>query len=296
MELRQLEYFTAVAAELNFSRAAERIHVVQSALSAAVAKLEKELGVELFDRTKRQIALTAAGEAFLDHAREVIHASRRAQASMDDFRGQLTGSVTVGTLMSWGALNLPVALEDFHRRHRLVTVHLRQSLTGSTGHLAAIADGQMDLALVSIPVSPSPRIALTELTREPMVLLCAPDHRLAGRNRVQIADLAVENVIRFPPGWGIRKSLDAALAAAGIHPVATYEVADYAIAAELIRHRLATAVLPASVANRFPDLFAIPVNPAMTWTLFMATTASQYTTPAASTLALTLRNHIEGSQ
>ena len=73
VELRHLEYFVAVAAELNFSRAAERIHVVQSALSASVGKLEKELGVELFDRSKRQITLTAAGEAFLTHAREVLH-------------------------------------------------------------------------------------------------------------------------------------------------------------------------------------------------------------------------------
>ena len=107
MELRHLEYFIAVAAELSFSRAAERIHVVQSALSVAVAKLEKELGVALFDRTRRQIALTATGEVFLEHAREVIHAAHRAQSSVADYRDQLTGSVTLGTLMSWGALNLP---------------------------------------------------------------------------------------------------------------------------------------------------------------------------------------------
>jgi DNA-binding transcriptional LysR family regulator len=96
MELRQLEYFTAVAAGLNFSRAAQRIHVVQSALSAAVAKLEKELGVALFDRSKRQIVLTAAGEVFLDHARAAIHAARRAQSSVEDYRAQLTGTVTLG--------------------------------------------------------------------------------------------------------------------------------------------------------------------------------------------------------
>ena len=75
VELRHLEYFVAVAAELNFSRAAKRIHVVQSALSASVSRLEKELGVELFDRSKRQITLTAAGEVFLEHAREVLHPS-----------------------------------------------------------------------------------------------------------------------------------------------------------------------------------------------------------------------------
>jgi len=97
-----LEYFIAVAAELNFSRAAERIHVVQSALSAAVGRLEKELGVELFDRTKRQIALTPAGEVFLDHAREVKLAARRAQSSTEEYRGQLMRTVALGALMTWG--------------------------------------------------------------------------------------------------------------------------------------------------------------------------------------------------
>jgi DNA-binding transcriptional LysR family regulator len=81
MELRQLEYFVAVAADLNFSRAAERIHVVQSALSASVSRLEKELGVELFGRSKRQIALTAGGEIFLRHARNVIHTASPGRVS-----------------------------------------------------------------------------------------------------------------------------------------------------------------------------------------------------------------------
>jgi len=88
MELRHLEYFVAVAAELNFSRAAQHIHVVQSALSAAVSRLEEEVGVELFDRSRRPV------EAFPD---------------------QLTGTVTLGTLMSSGTLDLPGALEEFRR-------------------------------------------------------------------------------------------------------------------------------------------------------------------------------------
>ena len=150
VELRHLEYFVAVAAELNFSRAALPIHVVQSALSASISRLEKELGVELFDRSKRQITLTAPGEVFLEHAREVIHTAHRARTSVDAFRNQLAGTVTLGTLMSWGALNLPAALEEFRGANPMVTVRLRQSITGSAGHLTAIADGQMDLALVSI--------------------------------------------------------------------------------------------------------------------------------------------------
>jgi DNA-binding transcriptional LysR family regulator len=295
VELRHLEYFVAVAAELNFSRAAQRIHVVQSALSASVGRLEKELGVELFDRSKRQIALTAAGEAFLEHAREVIHTARRARTSVDAFRDQLTGTVTLGTLMSWGTLNLPAALQEFRRSNPLITVRLRQSLTGSTGHLTAIADGQMDLALVSITSPGSQLVALRELMREPMVFVCESSHPLADRRRVELIDLAGHDFIDFPPGWGIRQRLDASFAAAGVHSVSAYEVADYAITAELIRHRLATTILPASVASRFPDLRTVPLHPPITWTLSIASAASQNADLAVNALIDTLVRHVDQS-
>jgi DNA-binding transcriptional LysR family regulator len=295
VELRHLDYFVAVAAELNFSRAAQRIHVVQSALSAAVSRLEKELDVELFDRSKRQIALTLAGEVFLQHAREVIHTAHRARTSVDAFREQLTGTVTLGTLMSWGTLNLPAALEEFRRSNPLLTVRLRQSLTGSAGHLTAIVDGQMDLALVSITSTESQLVALRELMREPMVFVCESSHPLADRARVQLTDFAGHDFINFPLGWGIRQRLDAGFAAAGVHPINAYEVADYAITAELIRHRLATTILPTSVANRFPDLRAVPLHPSITWTLSIAYAASQQASPAINALIDTLIRHVDQS-
>ena len=292
VELRHLEYFVAVAAELNFSRAAQRIHVVQSALSASVSRLERELGVELFDRSKRQITLTAAGEVFLEHAREVIHTAHRARTSVDAFRDQLTGTVTLGTLMSWGTLNLPAALEEFRGANPMVAVRLRQSITGSAGHLTAIADGQMDLALVSITAPGSPLVTLRELMREPMVFVCEASHPLANRRRVELADLAGHDFIQFPPGWGIRRRLDEGFAAAGVQPVSAYEVADYAITAELIRHRLATTILPASVASRFPDLHTVPLRPTMTWTLSIASAASQDANRTINALVDTLVCHV----
>jgi DNA-binding transcriptional LysR family regulator len=292
VELRHLEYFVAVGAELNFSRAAQRIHVVQSALAASVGRLEKELGVELFDRSKRQIALTAAGEVFFQHAREVMHTAHRARTSVDAFRDQLTGTVTLGTLMSWGTLNLPAALEEFRGSNPLVTVRLQQSLTGSAGHLTAIADGQMDLALVSITSPGSQLVALRELMREPMVFVCESTHPLADRRKVELADLAGHDFIHFPPGWGIRRRLDAGFAAAGVHPISAHEVADYAIAAELIRHRLASAILPASAANRFPDLRTVRLHPSITWTLSIAYAASQHASPAINALIDTLIGHV----
>src|SRR6202012_5114049 len=150
---------------------------------------------------------TAPGETFLQHARGVIQTAQMAQSSVEGYRDQLTGTVTVGTLMSWGTLNLAAALEEFRRLNPLVTVHLRQSLTGSAGHLDAIANGQMDLALVSIPSSPSPLVVLQRLTQEPMVFVCESTHPVAHRRRVQTVDLDKEDFINFPPGWGIRQRL-----------------------------------------------------------------------------------------
>jgi DNA-binding transcriptional LysR family regulator len=293
MELRQLEYFVAVAAELNFSRAAQQIHVVQSALSVSVGRLEKELGIELFDRSKRQIALTAAGEAFLQHARDVIRTAQTARSSVEDYREQLTGTVTLGTLMSWGSLNLPAVLQEFRRLNPLVTVRLRQSLTGSAGHLDAIANGKMDLALVSLASSPSRFVTFRELTEEPMVFVCESTHPLADRRQVRLPDLAGLDFIHFPSGWGIRRRLDEGFAAAGVQPINAYEVADYAIAAELIRHRLAATVLPISAARRFPDLRTVPLHPTLTWTLSLVSAAPQPASRATRALVDAIFHHVE---
>ena len=100
-------------------------------------------------------------------------------------------------------------------------------------------------------------VALRELMREPMVFVCESSHPLADRKAVRLTDLAGHDFINFPLGWGIRQRLDTGFAAADAHPVSAYEVADYAIAAGLIRRRLATTILPTSVAGRFPDLCTV---------------------------------------
>jgi DNA-binding transcriptional LysR family regulator len=284
MELRHLEYFVAVAAEQNFSRAAERVHVVQSALSAAVNRLEKDLGLTLFDRTRRPIELTAAGTLFLVHAKEVLDAAQRAEHWVHEFRDRLAGTVSLGTLMSWGTIDLPVALADFRARHPLVTVRLEQATAGSVGHLAAIADGRLDLALVSLAEPAAASVRVRELTSEPVVFLCDRDHRLADHPVVRMADLSGEDIIRFPEGWGIRERLDEAFAASAAQPVTAYQVADYTIAAELVRHRLAATIVPASAADRFPDLTTVGLDPPIPWTVYLASATQPSSKPAVAEL------------
>ena len=291
MEIRQLEYFVAVAEELNFSRGAARVHVVQSAVSTAIAKLERELGIELFDRSKLPITLTAAGTTFLSEARVILNAARHARQSVTQFHGQLSGTVDIGTLQSSGPIDLPAVLGRFHRAHPLVSVRLRQSAGGSTGHLAAIANGALELALIALPDKPPTGVTTRVLTGEPLQFLCRPDHSLADRKRIAIADLAGETFISFTAGWGIRRLTDRAFAEAGLDPASPYEVCDYETAAGLVRHRMGTALLPATKAARFSDLRAIPLAPAVIWNLLLATPPPDRLSAAAAALAQALIEH-----
>jgi DNA-binding transcriptional LysR family regulator len=296
MEFRQLEYFIAVASEMNFSRAAQRVHVVQSALSTSVAKLERELGVELFDRSKQQIRMTPAGELFREHARHVIHTARLAKDSMSDYRGELSGTVELGSLIAFGALDVPRVLGEFHRNYPFVRIRLRQSQTGSMAYLSAIADGSLDLALVSAPDRFPARIEMRLLSEEPMMYVCRPDHHLAQRDNVDVTDLAEEDLIGFPTEFGLRRLIEDAFAAAGIASKTPYEVAaDYSIAAGLVRHGLGTIFMPASEAGHFPDLRAVAVRPALTWTIYLASAGHAAVGPASAKLAELLLGEAVGT-
>jgi DNA-binding transcriptional LysR family regulator len=277
-----LEYFVAVARERSFSRGAQRVHVAQSAVSTAVAKLERELGVTLFDRSRVQIALTPAGETFLTEAGATLQAAHRAKESVADLRGRLSGTVDLGTLMSSGPIDIPAALGRFHRAHPLVSVRLRQNTAGTAGHLAAVAEGSLDLALVSVTGRAPSNVSLRQLANEPMVFLCRRDHPLAQRRQVRVADLGDEVFVRFAEGWGIRQSTDRAFAAHGVHPDSPYEVADYGTAAGLVRHHLGTVLMSSTAALRYTDLQAIPVVPSLHWTLSLAVTDR----PSAAAAAL----------
>ncbi|MGV0743351.1 LysR family transcriptional regulator [Mycolicibacterium sp. XJ870] len=284
MELRQLEYFIAVADELSFTRAAHRVHVVQSALSTSVKKLEDELEVDLFDRSRQRIRLTPAGERFRDHARQVMHSARLATDALGEYRGFLSGTVDFGSLVTFGALDVTGVLGRFHRDHPHVRLRVRLSQAGSSAYLTEIAGGTLDLALISAPDRFPSGVDMRELAAEPMVFACRGDHRLAAHRRVQIGELAAEDLIGFPVGFGIRKLIDEAFASEGVLARTPYEMpSDYTVAAALISNGLGTAVMPASEAARFPELTAVQLATPIIWRIYLAQPATP--NPAAATLA-----------
>jgi DNA-binding transcriptional LysR family regulator len=286
VELRQLEYFIAVASEMNFSRAAQRVHVVQSALSTSVSKLEKELGVELFDRSRQQIRITPAGELFREHAREVIQTARVARDSVSEYRGALSGTVELGSLISFGAVDVPKVLGEFHRNYPFVRIRLRHTSSGSMKYLSSIADGSLDLAFISAPDRFPTNVEMRLLSREPMLFVCRPDHPLAQRDRVGIAELVAEDLIGLPSEFGLQRIVEDAFATAGLTPHIPYEaIVDYRVSANLVRHGLGTMFMPASDASRFTDLRAVPLRPAVDWRIYLAMAANGQLAPASAKLA-----------
>ncbi|HEV3291126.1 MAG TPA: LysR family transcriptional regulator [Streptosporangiaceae bacterium] len=246
MELRHLQYFVAVAEELSFTRASARLHVVQSGVSSAIQGLERELGVMLFDRDRHRVSLTDAGQALLPEARATLAAAQAAQDAVALARGGLRGTLTIGTMLSTGEVDLPVLLGRFHRAHPGVAVRLRLAAGGSAELAREVAGGGLDLALLSPPGQPPAGLILHELSVEPLLIVCRPEHPIANGPEPSLGRLADEPFIDFPPGWGNRAVVDRTFAAAGLDRQVLFEAADFATAFGLIRHGLGVAFIPAS--------------------------------------------------
>src|ERR1700742_520587 len=266
MKLHQLEYFVAVAEELSFTRGARRAHVVQSAVSAAITRLERELNAPLFERTRRRVILTDAGTALLPEARATLAAAQGARDALAAVRGRLGGTVSLGIMLSNGPVDLAAVLGGFHAAHPDVVVHARQAAEGTAAHLRDLRDGALDVALVALAGPPAAGIVARPIASEYLVLLVAPDGPLAGQASVDLAEVAAEPFIESPPGWGTRAVADRAFAARGLQRTVRFEVTDYQTMVAMVRGGLGVAFLPASSARQFTGVLALPVTGAdLTW-------------------------------
>ncbi|MFZ0214990.1 MAG: LysR family transcriptional regulator [Candidatus Dormiibacterota bacterium] len=297
MELRQLTCFVAVAEERSFTRAADRLHLVQSAVSAIIKSLEREAGARLLDRTSKHVALTDAGAALLPRARATLDAARSAQDAVDAVRGGLRGTLRIGTMTSVGQVDVPALLGAFHRAHPGVTLRLLLAPTGSQGLVEALAAGTLDLALASLPGTIPPGITLRPLWSAPLDLVVPRSHRLANRHRVSIAELAGDAFVDFPLGYGNRTVVDRAFALARVHRQVTMEVASFPTGAAVVRHGLGIAILPRFAVAESSDLVSIPLEggqPGETilWPVAVATSSTRELGAAARALLALVEDQV----
>jgi DNA-binding transcriptional LysR family regulator len=247
MQLPQLGYVVAVAEERHFTRAAERLHLAQPSLSRQVRLLERELGVLLFHRGPGQglVTLTTDGEALLPFIRRAL-------------TGMSRGRLSIGATPSLIARVLAPALVEFHASHPGIELLVVEA--GSRQLVRQLASGEVDLALVVSPIN-DPLVATTPLFDDPLVLAVAPDHPLATRRQVAVAELDGLALVMFREGYDLREVTLAACRDAGVEPRLVSQGGEMDGVLAFVAAGLGAAVVPAIAMPAESKLTAIHFAP-----------------------------------
>jgi DNA-binding transcriptional LysR family regulator len=282
MELRQLEYFVAVAEEANFTRAAERIHVAQPAVSAQVQRLERELGQPLLDRSRRTVLLTAAGAAALPYARAALAAVADIHVAVAELTQLVRGTLTIGTVTSH-SVDIPSLLADFHADHPNVEITL--STDSSDTLIEMVRTGRLDAAIVSVGPGERPEALDVEVVADEAIAAAVSlTDELASRKTIRLAELADRPLIALPVGAGVRHQFDAACAKAGVTPRIAFEASTPLALADLAERGLGVAIVPASVPRGRAALHALAIVPELRGRLVLAWRSGGPISPAAHVL------------
>ncbi|MFD3743432.1 LysR substrate-binding domain-containing protein [Nocardia sp. NPDC058633] len=249
-----LAAFDAAAEEGHVTRAAQRLGVPQSSLSRRIKTIEHLLGVALFQPVGRGVALTPQGRDLYAHTRGLVRALddavRRVRADADPD----SGLVRFGFPLTLGPVSIPSLLAQFHTRAPRIRLHLVQA------HGEALAeqvrDGRLDLAVM---IPPPPDLPTVDLGRQRIDLHVARTHPLAGRARIDLAELADEAFIANPPSYQLRALLDSWCAAAGFTPRVVFEITEFETLRALVALGQGVALLPAAEVEN-PDLAVVPID------------------------------------
>jgi DNA-binding transcriptional LysR family regulator len=242
VELRQLEYFVAVARHRHFGRAAEAVYVTQPALSQQVRRLEAELGLALLRRTSRGVELTPAGEDLLARAETILAEVAGARGVMDEHAGVVRGAVRVAATTA-DALRLPEVLAAFHRDHPGVRLALRHASAGEV--LALLRSGAVDLGVLSLGDEAAEGLQVTRLVDEPVRAIAPPDEPF-NAVAVGVEDLRGRPFVLSEPGSALRAAVMDACQRHGFSPVPLLEVGDPATVRFLVSAGLGVSLVPQS--------------------------------------------------
>ena len=248
MELRHLRYFVAVAEELSFTRAAERLHIGQPPLSQQIQALEADIGARLFDRTKRRVSLTEAGRLFLADARRMLALSEQARETARRAHVGEAGQLRVGFTFSTPFTSLfPKIVQRYRQQYPGVLLTFQEMTT--MHQLAKIEARELDIGFVRPASMALPdAVALTMLITEPVRLVLPADSALARQERIVVADLADQAFVVFPKdaGTGIYHQIIDLCRKAGFTPRIAMEAGEPSTMIGLVAAGCGISVLPAS--------------------------------------------------
>ncbi len=261
MELRHVRCFVSVAREQHFTRAAAALGIAQPALSQQLRTLERELGVDLLQRTSRRVRLTPAGEVFLPRAEQLLADADRAQREMQEFAGLVRGRLAVGVIPSLNERWLASLFARFNRGYPGIELVLREETTAEL--IEAVGKGELDLALVHQTTGADRAGLVCEpLFDEDVVLAVGSEHALAGAEHVTLGELRHERWVLLKPGSVVRQSVVDACARLGFTPHIVFESSSLTPVRALASANLGIAVLPQSIASaEGPPISIVHLDP-----------------------------------
>ena len=279
MELRQLRYAEAVVRHRHFTRAAEELHVAQSALSHQIRRLESELGVELFERTSRRVVATEAGEAVAARARRILAEIDGVCGEVEELQGLVRGRISIGALLPAGELDVPRLLARFSELHPGIEVGLREGTAGDM--LSYLAEDEVDAAF-SLIAGELPEDLVVERLSEDELVAVFPPGTAPRRGPVRAADLARFTIATPRSGSAIKHRLDEFFAQASEPLRVSLESGDPYLLLCLVAGGFGPAVLPRSLTRREgPPVEVRALRPAMRLPVALIWREHRHTSPAA---------------
>jgi len=247
--LRRMEQFIAVAEELHFHRAAERLNMSQPPLTSAIQKLEEDLGVKLIKRGNRVLGLTLAGETFVSEARETLRQAEKAITSTVDVAEGRTGVLRLGYVGSALYGRLPDVIRKFRASHPKVRLELREATT--TAQITALRDGMLDIGILIPPLEQAEDVEQTLFDRDRLCMAIPKDHPLSKRSELTLADLADEPFILWPmvEGRSFHLQVIRLCAKAGFVPTITQEAHGMHAVLSLVSVGGGVSVIPQSMSG-----------------------------------------------
>lgn len=250
------EWFVTLAELQHVTEAAEQLHVAQPTLTRMLARLERRLGVALFDRRGRRLALNTYGRIFYEHARRAQSELDAARRAIEDLTDPAVSEIRLGFLGSFGSTVVPRLIARFRAASPRVTFTLEEGAAESIGDL--VQSGAIDVGVVS-PRPQESALAWRSLFRQRLGVAVPPGHRLAGAATVRMSDLADEPFVAMRPGFGMRRLLDELCAAAQFQPRIGMQAANLATTGGLVAAGLGVGLMPLDGSEHAPDRRVLPL-------------------------------------
>lgn len=256
MELRQLEYFQMASRLKNITRAAERLRVSQPNITVAIKKLENELGIQLFDRSQKQLALTPEGAVFLGRVEVALRSIQDAVLEVNDYKQLQKGTIKIGIPPMMGAYLFPKIFSSFQRRYSHLEVYLHEE--GSVAIREQLERDELDFGIIIIPEA-SPSLQLLPMARSQVVCCVPEDSPLAARKAITMQDIEGSSLIMLKEGSFLRQTMLQKMKAADITPNIVLESNQVVTIMGLVASGVGIAFLLDMVVREVPGIRAVPL-------------------------------------